>query len=293
MDAIKQAGRALLLLFLGLSATAQDSDIARVIIPLTASGSHNRPTTVSVESLVITDQRTKVSGASLLPGTDYPVELGVLIDTSDSQRSAHVDDIVKAMVQFLPEAIRGPEDRAFLMSFDATAHGTEWLTREQLQKTSFHMRIGGATALYDAVVTACKQRMGTRDWRKPTRRALVLVGDGDDNMSHMTRDEALAEALRSGAMIFTVDTEVSDVSTKGEKTMEYLAKLTGGESFSHLGQQDIPKAFASIGERMNTMYFLTYVPPDASNGGTHEVEGKPAPRNKFDLSYARTYFWNP
>jgi Ca-activated chloride channel family protein len=290
---VKQVCKAILLVFLGLSGVAQESPAPRVAIPLIANGSHHRPTSITVESLVITDQKTPVTGASLLRGADLPVELGILIDVSNSQRDAHLDDIVKAAKQFVDDIIRGPEDRVFFLTFDAMPQATAWLKKDQLQGTSVNVRVGGGTALYDALATACKQRMGPRDWRKPTRRMLVLISDGEDNLSHITRDEAVSEALKAGAVIFTINTQSSGMSARGEKIMENWAKLTGGESFSRLSRGDLPKVLASIQELIDGIYYLSYAPPDASSNAVHEVEVKPAPKEKFELSYARKYLWNP
>ena len=93
-------------------------------------------------------------------------------------------------------------------------------------------------------------------------------------------------------MTFTINT-VLGIGSNGEKGMENWAKVTGGESFSRLSRQDIPKAFANIKELIDGMYYLSYVPPDASKSAVHEVEVKPAPKEKFQLSYARKYAWNP
>jgi len=117
------------------------------------------------------------------------MELGVLIDASGSQRSADLNEILNAAKQFVGESIRGPEDRVFFLTFNATAQATEWLKREQLQSATVEIKIGGGTALYDALAMACKQRMGPRDWKKPARRILVLISDGEDNASHITRDD--------------------------------------------------------------------------------------------------------
>lgn len=290
---MKDVCKAFLLLFLGLSGVAQESAVPRVAIPLIANGSHHRPTSVTVESLVITDQKMPVAGASLLRGADLPIELGVLIDASRSERDAHLDDILKAMRQFVDGLIRGPEDQAFFLEFADTSKATGWLNKEQLQHTTVKVGVGGGTALYDALAMACKQRMGSRNWHKPTRRVLVLISDGDDNMSHISRDQAASEALRAGTVIFTINTENSAMSLKGEKVMENFAKLTGGESFSQLRRSEMPKAFASIQELVDGMYYLSYVPPDALKSAVHEVEVKPAPKEKFELSYARKYLWNP
>jgi Ca-activated chloride channel homolog len=290
---MKLVCKVFLLVLLGLSGVAQESPASRVAIPLIAKGSPHRPISVTVESLVVTDQKTPVTGASLLRGADLPVELGVLIDASNSQRDAHLDDTLKATKQFVEETIRGPEDRVFFLKFATTPQATGWLKKEQVQGTTLKVEIGGGTALHDALAMACKQRMGPRDWRKPTRRILVLISDGDDNLSHVTRDEAVWQALRAGAVIFTINPSNSGISSLPEKIMENWAKLTGGESFSRLSRQDMPKVFASIEEMIEGMYYLSYVPPDASKSGVHEVEVKPAPTEKFELSYARKYPWNP
>lgn len=293
---MKQVCKAFLLVFLGLYGVAQESPAPRVAIPLIANDSHHRPIIVTLESLVITDQKTPVTGARLLRGADLPLELGMLVDASGSQRASHLDDFVSASKHLADEIIHGPEDRVFFLSFSINARASAWLNKEQLQGTTAKVEIGGGTALYDALGMACKQRMGPRDWRKPTRRVLVLISDGDDNLSHITRDDAAAEALKAGVVIFTINPKSSFVSFNGdhgEKVMEDFSKLTGGESFSRLSRQDIPKAFASIKELIDGLYYLSYVPPDAAKSAVHAIEVKPAPKKKFELSYARKYLWNP
>ena len=289
---MKQIGTAFLLVLVGLSATAQQSAAPMVSIPLIATDSHHRPASVNVESLVITDQRSTVAGASLVRGADLPVELGVLIDASSSERSADLNDILKAVKQFVSSSIRGVEDRVFLLMFNATPQATEWLKSEQVQTTGLQVKIGGGTALYDAMAMACKERMGPRNWNRPSRRILVLVSDGEDNLSHISRDQATSEALKAGATIFTVDTDLSARASAGAKIMETLAKATGGESFGEVGSKDAPKVFAHIAEMMDSMFYVRYVPPDASHGALHDVVVRWASKDKLKLSYARTYLWN-
>src|SRR5580692_2820744 len=121
---MKRICTALLLAFVGLFGVAQESAAPRVTIPMIASDSHHRPTRVTVDSLVITDQKTRVTGASLVQGADLPLELGVLIDASSSQRSADLNDILKAAKQFVSEAIHGEDDRVFILQFAATPQAT-------------------------------------------------------------------------------------------------------------------------------------------------------------------------
>ena len=82
--------------------------------------------------------------------------------------------------------------------------------------TKVKVTIGGGTPLYEAVPMACKERMGPIDRHKPAaRRILVLISDGQDNQSHVTKEVAASEALRAGAVIFTIDTDLSGMSYAG------------------------------------------------------------------------------
>jgi Ca-activated chloride channel family protein len=288
---MKHICTAFLLAFVGVLGVAQESAAPSVAIPLIASDSHRRPIRVTVDSLVITDQKTRVTTASLVRGADLPLELGVLIDASSSQRSADLNDILKSAEHFISEVIHNEHDRVFILQFSANPQATEWLTREQWQRANVKISIGGGTALYDAVATACKERMGPLDRQKPSRRILVLISDGEDNQSHVTREAAALEALRAGAVIFTIDTDLSGMSYRGLKIMGSLAEVTGGESFTQVGRKEIPKVLTNITGMIDGMYYLTYVPPEAWQSAVHEVEVHRAPKEKFKLSYAKKYLW--
>jgi hypothetical protein len=118
---------------------------------------------------------------------------------------------------------------------------------------------------------------------------LLLISDGEDNASLVTRADAAAEAIKAGVVIFTINTGVSGKFSRGEKVMENLSTVIGGESFSGAGR----KVFATIQESIDDIYYLSYVPPDASKSALHKIEVKPAAKGEFKLLYPRTYSWNP
>lgn len=120
-----------------------------------------------------------------------------------------------------------------------------------------------------------------------------MISDGEDNLSHVTRDYAASEALRAGTVIFTLNTNDSGMTGAGERVLENLARQTGGESFSGISKKNVPTVFASIRELIDGMYYLTSAPPDASKNTVHEIEVKRVSKEKFEVSYAREYFWNP
>jgi hypothetical protein len=62
----------------------------------------------------------------------------VLIDASSSQRSKDLIGVLNAAKQFVGEIVRSPQDRVFVLTFDATQHATEWLKREEGAVTRDH-----------------------------------------------------------------------------------------------------------------------------------------------------------
>ena len=289
---MRWAGTAILALLLGTLASAENGASPKVLIPLIVTDSHQRLVSgLTPASLLISEQKTLVTEVSLLHGADLPLELGLVIDTSSSaQNDGNFKEILGGAKDFVNDIVRGPEDRIFFLTFATKTEATGWLKKEQLGGVSLNVKMGGGTALYDSVAIACRERMGARDWNKPTRRVLIVISDGDDNLSHITRDDAASEALQSGVVMFTLSTRMSGNRVRGERILEYWARVTGGEFFTSLTRKEIPKVFARIKEMSDGMYYASYVPP-ASNNRVHEIEVKPAPKGKLEVSYPRRYVW--
>jgi len=289
---MRWAGTAILALLLGTLASAENGASPKVLIPLIVTDSHQRLVSgLTPASLLIREQKTLVTEVSLLHGADLPLELGLVIDTSSSaQNDGNFKEILGGAKDFVNDIVRGPEDRIFFLTFATKTEATGWLKNEQLGGVSLNVKMGGGTALYDSVAIACRERMGARDWNKPTRRVLIVISDGDDNLSHITRDDAASEALKSGVVMFTLSTRMSGNRVRGERILEYWARVTGGEFFTSLTRKEIPKVFARIKEMSDGMYYASYVPP-ASNNRVHEIEVKPAPKGKLEVSYPRRYVW--
>jgi hypothetical protein len=55
------------------------------------------------------------------------------------------------------------------------------------------------------------------------------------------RDEAASGTLRSGLVVFTIDTELYGMSYKSVRIMQNLAEPTGGKSFNQVGGRDVAK----------------------------------------------------
>ena len=272
-------------LIFGFLVPAQEqSPRAEVLLPLVAVDHRGQPVSdLRPESLVVWDGKTQVSsGVKLIPGTNLPLRLGILIDTSNSQRD---NDLYKAgvtsMKDFVNQIIRLNEDRVFFERFSTTAEATPLLSKQQLSGISFPLQVGGATVLYDAIALACSDRIGKPDSRTPMRRVLIILSDGADNQSHITRAKAEAFPVSFGEL-------------KGDAVLNHFAKASGGTAYTGLGQQDMAKVFGQIREQIESMYYVAFVPPATpSNDDVHKVDVHPAKGLKMEFRMPKFYAWNP
>jgi Ca-activated chloride channel family protein len=277
------------ILFLSSFALAQHVD--GVLIPVIVKDSHGQAITdVAPDSLLFKDRKMPVAKVRLSRSAELPTQLGVLIDVSNSERDSRWKPILAATQDFVNHTISRPEDRVFFSRFDIVAEAGSWLKKEQVSDISAGLRVGGGSAVYDAVAASCQLTFGTRDWRKPTRRLMVLISDGEDNMSHTRWQDAASDALRAGVVIFALSTNDPSRTSRGDRVLQALAENTGGEFFSGINGRNARQIFSRLTEQLTGMYFASYYPPDPQ-ARIHDITIEPLPNAKWQLSYPHGYLW--
>ena len=170
----------------------------------------------------------------------------------------------ESAIEFLNQIVRPKSDRAFVIGFDTTAEVTQDFTdsAELLSRGVRMLRPGGGTALYDAIYYACRDKLMKARPHGPARRAIILLSDGEDNQSRVTREEAIEMAQRAEVIIYTISTNISGVKLRGDKVLERLADATGGRAFFPFKIQDVANAFSEIQDELRSQYLLAYKPAD-------------------------------
>lgn len=142
----------------------------RITVPVLIQNSqHQSVVGLTRESLVISEHKIPITDFIVLPTANLPLQLGILLDVSGSEHGNNPQILFTVARDFAEDVLRSPEDRAFFGAFDAKLAVTPWLSREETQRLSPEVKVGGGTALYDSIVAAC-ERMGEPDSNKPTRR---------------------------------------------------------------------------------------------------------------------------
>ncbi|HET9743772.1 MAG TPA: VWA domain-containing protein, partial [Terriglobales bacterium] len=146
----------------------------------------------------------------------------------------------------------------------------------------------GGTALYDALYGACRDKL----LKTPggTRRAIILLSDGEDNQSRVTRDDAIEECQRAEAIVYAISTNVSGVKSRGDKIMEAIAEQTGGRSFFPFKIEDVSDAFSQIQEELRSQYAISYNPADFLADGKYRTIDIESMNKKYKVRSRRGYF---
>jgi Ca-activated chloride channel homolog len=213
--------------------------------------------------------------------SDLPLHLAVLIDASDSVKYRFKFEQAAAFA-FIKKIMRPGTDRAFVVAFNDQVTTVQELTGKatQVSKALKHVKAGGETALYDAIISA-SEKLREYPEKQLTRRGIILLSDGVDTVKRSTLEQAEEAAARAQAMIFSVSTDVSefDRNPEGDAVLKNLAQASGGIFLKGGNEDDIHVAFRDVEKALRSQYVLAYNPADfRADGSYHAVEIVPRKR---------------
>lgn len=247
--------------------------------------------------------------------TDLPLRIALLLDTSNSIRERLTFE-QDAAVNFLYNVMRPDRDQAFLMTFDAEPEIILDYTNDmdKLRDTIQAQRAGGGTALYEAIIKASDKLAKaplTKNADPDVRRILVVISDGEDNLSGHTRVDAIEAAQRAGTVMYPVSTSTEWVSAdpsndmqkrmdrkimknEGDKVLEAFADETGGRAFFPYHVDDVAQSFLDIGTELRSQYSLAYIPINGiSDGKYRKIKIELVNRKGLEVRTRKGYFATP
>jgi VWFA-related protein len=218
---------------------------------------------------LLDDQKAPAAVTSFHQQINLPLRVGIAIDTSTSIHSRFKFE-QQAAQEFLLQILKAKSDRAFVMGFDVTPTVTaDWTNDLDALETGVNrLSPGGGTALFDAVYTACRDKLlSASKGQEPVRKAIILLSDGDDNQSRVYLSEAIKMCQRSETIIYAISTNWTPSRGEGDKVMAQLAGDTGGQVFFPPSVEEVSNSFHDIEEELRSQYALTYTPADFKTDG--------------------------
>jgi len=245
-----------------------------------------------------------------------PLRIGMLLDTSNSIRD-RLKFEQDAANNFLFSVLRRNKDEAFVMTFDDEPQLLQGFTGDAgaLRDRILRTRAGGGTAVYDAIYEACVDQLShpprpPGDQPDVVRRVMILISDGEDNLSTHTRAEAIEMAQRTSVVIYTISTSTQWITlddpskektgnrkyhlTEGDKILQDLADETGGRSFYPYHVDDLDQSFQDIGEELRNQYSIAYNPTNhAVDGRYHKIKIETPDHKGYQIRARRGYYARP
>jgi Ca-activated chloride channel homolog len=284
---------------------------------LTATDNKRRfITTLQAEDLRVLEDGVEQEVVAFERETDAALSIAILIDASASQERV-LSEEQGAARDFVRSALRPGRDTAAVVSFTG-------ITRVELAPTSdptlFEAAVARVrvthtpdspecqdpavpeevqrrctTAVWDSVSVAAEKVLALTP--ETTRRAIVLLSDGDDTSSRLRIFQAVEHAVRHNVAVYSIG--IRDKAFKyGELRRDYLKRLseeTGGRAFFPRRPEELAAAFAQIESELRSQYLISYRPSNrARDGAFRQVEIEVAnPRlrkQNLRLLYRRGYY---
>jgi Ca-activated chloride channel homolog len=254
------------------------------------------------------------------PNSDLPLSLAILIDCSASEERTLPEEKAAAQ-EFLQSVMRESKDEAAVVSFTGEVTLEQGLTgnlarlRRAIDQVAFvppagyiggnvvlggtppisgtQQTLAGSTAIWDAIwATSNELLTGSAEH---TRRAIILLTDGQDTISKVRMSEAVSRALKADALIYAVG--IGDRYSYGidEGSLKKITEGTGGRAYFPRNDRDLRDAFAQIERDLRERYLIAYSSSNKTRDGSYrrvtiEIVNPDVRRENLKLNYRPGYF---
>lgn len=254
---------------------------------------------------------------------DLPLSMAILIDTSRSEERTLPEEKAAAQA-FLEAAMRPNKDEAAVISFTGEATLEHGLTgnvaslRRAISRIEYvppsgligggvvvggmprttppisdtQQALAASTAIWDAVWTTSNEILGGT--AEHTRRAIILLTDGEDTSSQVRMQEAINSAVKVDALVYAIG--IGDYQFGiNEGALKKIADATGGRAYFPRNERELREAFVQIQRDLREQYLIAYSPKNKTRDGSYrkvviEIANPELHKESLKLTYRPGYF---
>src|SRR6266446_431024 len=251
---------------------------------------------------------------------DLPLSLAILIDCSGSEERTLPEE--KAAAQsFLESVLRPNKDEAAVVSFTGEVTLEQGLTgnigrlRRAIDQVEFvppsgyigggvvvggtppisdtQQQLAGSTAIWDAIWATANELLSAS--AEHTRRAIILLTDGEDTISQVHMQDAINRAVKADSLIYAIG--IGDRYQFGidEGALKKITGATGGRAYFPRNERELREAFAQIQKDLREQYLVAYSPSNKARDGSYrrieiEITNPELRKQNLKLNYRPGYF---
>ncbi len=236
-------------------------DVKLVNVFVTVTDAHGAPVAgLQKENFVVQEDGREQTISVFDKESALPLSIALAIDTSLSTR--HDLPLEQASAKRFAHAILRPVDALSVFSFSESVLQSPFGYTADLKRIDEgidHVRLGAATALFDAVYLASRSLD-----RRQGRKVMVLITDGGDTISRIDYKGAARAAEEAEALVYSIIVVPIENSagreTGGEHALIQLSEDTGGKYYYATSMAQLDDAFRQISDELRTQYLLAYYP---------------------------------
>jgi Ca-activated chloride channel homolog len=214
---------------------------------------------------------------------DSPVSIGLIIDDSGSMSNKR--EKVAAAALAMVRASH-PDDEVFVMHFNEKSYLDLDFTSdpERLRQGLNTFDSRGTTAMREAVRLA----IAHMDHKaREDKKVLLIVTDGEDNTSQVSRDQVVKLAQQSGVLVYSIGilNEIGDAQTElARRELDALTQATGGQAYYLDSVAGADTTARDIARDIRNQYTLAYTPVNQDLDGTYRRIQVTASQNTEQLT---------
>jgi len=248
-------------------------DVEEVQLPISVLDKEGRPVNGLTKSDFAIFEDNVQQQIKVFKHEDIPLSLGLVIDNSGSMRNKR-ERVNSAALAFARES--NPEDEVFIVNFDDAAYLEQDFTGSigDLIDALDNLDTRGETALYDAVYLSVDHvKAGKKD-----KKALLLISDGEDNVSKYGLNKVLDALRESKVTLYAIGLlENNDQrgglfkkppSKKAKEVLQKFAEITGGQAYFPKSLDEVEELVKDIAHEIRNHYTISYTPANRKLDGT-------------------------
>ena len=244
-----------------------------VSLTVTVTDPYNRLVTgLDKQNFEIFEDKVK-QDISHFSDDDVPVSLGIAFDVSGSMKGK-LDRARESLRAFIQTS--HSDDDFFLVGFNQRANLLAEFTDGDTLANKLHLvDPRGQTALYDAAYLGIEKVKQGRH----TKRALLLISDGQDNSSRYTYGELRKQLKEAGVQIYCIGIvemgggSGAPLDMQGQAILEEISQVTGGKAFFPRSAAELEDATTRIALELRHQYSIGYAPTNMKKDGQwHKIK---------------------